>query len=384
MTSKALECAKTYQKVKIKICQRLKQNWPEDNRLPPINELALELGEGKMNTHRAIKELVKDGCLVTRPKLGTYLSDGSDGLKAKLDNIIQHSGNSRKDQPLTGKRIQVLLRKSAVKSRFLHSALEIFFSGLSDSGAIVQQGFYEDGEEDPFVQYSEMDAIVAFNPHLRSKLHCASSSQVFMGIDTMSNLVISQSDRYDCLGADDTQGSFLAGQYLKSLGLVDACFIGALDEINPNPSGYRTCSFMRLDGFTKGLGHPIKPEHLFRIANYGSSAAAQVVPQWLKLESRPSAIFTASDEIAFGFINGAYAHGLKPGKDYQIIGFDGQQVEADPEIGWITTIKTPMNEMASLAAKMLVERMQNPDMTPRRVCLGCSLVKGDTVIPRNP
>ena len=43
----------------------------------------------------------------------------------------------------------------------------------------------------------------------------------------------------------------------------------------------------------------------------------------MKLPEKPTAIFCYSDLTALGALNYAYDHGLKPGSDLDILGFDG-------------------------------------------------------------
>jgi LacI family transcriptional regulator len=90
-------------------------------------------------------------------------------------------------------------------------------------------------------------------------------------------------------------------------------------------------------------------------------------------------IFTVSDDIAFGFINGALSHNLRPGRDYQIIGMDGQQMGKELGIGTLTTVAAPIAEMGKMAAKLLVDRFSNPGRRSQRILLGCDLIDGNTV-----
>jgi DNA-binding LacI/PurR family transcriptional regulator len=187
-------------------------------------------------------------------------------------------------------------------------------------------------------------------------------------------------ERFDLVSVNDTQSSSLAGAYFKKLGWEDICFIGQYDR--SNPKSLEEVSQKRLMGLEKGLGRPIRPECQLRCYAHMDIYGAEAVSRWLNITPRPPAIFAASDDLAFGFINGAYAHGLTPGRDYQIIGFDGQQQSKDTGVGILTTVVVPMEDMGILGAQLLQARLKNPNRPTHQAFLGCHLLEGNTVVPK--
>jgi LacI family transcriptional regulator len=89
-------------------------------------------------------------------------------------------------------------------------------------------------------------------------------------------------------------------------------------------------------------------------------------------------VFAASDELAVGFVQGARDQGLMAGRDYQIIGFDRQQLGMDLPEGPLTTIEVPRVAMGVRGAELLTARLLDPDQPVHRTYLGCSLFEGKT------
>lgn len=72
---------------------------------------------------------------------------------------------------------------------------------------------------------------------------------------------------------------------------------------------------------------------------------------------RPTAVFCANDAIAIGALNAARRLRLRVPQDVSIVGFDDFPM-ADWELLQLTSVHTPASEMAALAAKLLIERIE--------------------------
>jgi len=212
------------------------------------------------------------------------------------------------------------------------------------------------------------------------QLNCL-PSQGLTVINPSAECTVTMSERFDLVAVDDSQGSLLAGEFLRSRGWQDVCFLGVKTAKDPSPFG--NLSLRRLKGLNLGLGTEIRPQWQLACPAYVDFSAAKCVLNWLNLSPRPSVIFAASDDLAYGFIYGALGHGLIPGKDYQIMGFDAQKKEPFDEDCVLTSIDIPIQEMGATAAKMLMKRLENPDATPQRTYLGCQLLEGNTVSNKN-
>jgi LacI family repressor for deo operon, udp, cdd, tsx, nupC, and nupG len=83
------------------------------------------------------------------------------------------------------------------------------------------------------------------------------------------------------------------------------------------------------------------------------AAAAHV---WAAMADRPTAVFTASDECAFGFISECYRLGFEVPRDVSVIGFDDVDF-AGHFIPPLTTIHQPRARLGHQAAERLVSAL---------------------------
>ena len=106
-------------------------------------------------------------------------------------------------------------------------------------------------------------------------------------------------------------------------------------------------------------------------------SGVRAAQQLLTKEHRPTAIFAANDEMAFGVMNVADALGIRVPEDLSVVGFDGTRF-ATFVIPSLSTIHRPSREMASLGASKLLafindgvdaarqfESMVSPKFVPR-------------------
>ncbi len=135
----------------------------------------------------------------------------------------------------------------------------------------------------------------------------------------------------------------------------------------------------RQQAFVEALAHhDLKLDKAY-IAEGGFTYESGVRAAGKLLESRPrpTAIFAANDEMAFGAMNVADSLGIKIPDDLSVVGFDGTKF-ATFVIPSLSTIRRPTAEMARLAAQKLLalvdegpdaarafESMVSPQFVPR-------------------
>jgi DNA-binding LacI/PurR family transcriptional regulator len=357
------------------------KEWQPNDRLPTIKDLARNLETGQSSTYQAVKELVREGILVSKPRLGTFVNDNLAAIKPKLEMMLQDKMAPAK-APLAGKKIQLITYKPAFTSHaFVPHAIDAFTQTITEAGGDISTTFIEDSIIDDMEPLLDKQAhgVAVFNPVYFLPTKCL-SNQVLTVIKPSCQCTIAATERFDLIAVDDTQGSMLAGEFFRQKGCKDVCFLGV--KYPTDPEHYDKVSAMRLEGLALGLGMPIRPEWQLSCISFGSFDAIPAIQDWLKLDPRPYAVFAASDDVAYGFIYGAIAHGLFPGKDFQIMGFDGQLDSPFADNVTLTSIAIPISEMGTVAAKTLMKRLKNPTLTPQRIYLGCKLFEGNTVISR--
>ena len=149
------------------------------------------------------------------------------------------------------------------------------------------------------------------------------------------------------IGAANWAGGLAATEHLLELGHR------RIGTITGSPAVL--CSQARLDGYRAALeraGIAFDPE-LVRTGDFHYESALTAASELLRLPDRPTAIFAASDVQAMGVYEAARQNGLRLPQDLSVVGFDDV-----PMAQWVspplTTLRQPLAEMATLAARTLL------------------------------
>lgn len=134
----------------------------------------------------------------------------------------------------------------------------------------------------------------------------------------------------------------------------------------------------RLQGFVdtyRKNGNPITDDRIITTSmtkkgGYEATTAA--------LATHPSAIFAINDEVAIGLYRGLREADLKIPGDISIVGYD------DIDLGEyiypkLTTVHQPAFEMGTNAARMIINRIEDPNEPIQQASLPVSLVERDSV-----
>lgn len=146
---------------------------------------------------------------------------------------------------------------------------------------------------------------------------------------------------------DDRRASHDLTAYLISLGHKDIAFVSGRE-------GTATTE-RRMGGFRdamKAAGIRIN-ENWVRSAGYEYHHALIAGEKILSGANRPTAIFAANDDMAAGVIAACYKLGLSVPDDVSVAGFDDSVIAS---VVWpqLTTVRQPIEEMASLAVSQLI------------------------------
>ena len=103
-------------------------------------------------------------------------------------------------------------------------------------------------------------------------------------------------------------------------------------------------------------------------------------PELLSLRRPPTAIFACSDRMALGVYESAAAKGLRIPHDLSVVGFDDL-----PEARWITptltTVRQPVREMGSTAARIALRLLVGESAGTERLELSTLLVERESSTP---
>lgn len=146
---------------------------------------------------------------------------------------------------------------------------------------------------------------------------------------------------------DDRQAAREMTDYLISLGHRDIAFVSGR-------AGTATTE-RRLGGFRDAMAgaNLTVNEDWVRSAGYEYHLALDAGEGILSGANRPTAIFAANDDMAAGVIAACYKLGLSVPGDVSVAGFDDSVIAT---VVWpqLTTVRQPIQEMASLAVQQLI------------------------------
>lgn len=114
----------------------------------------------------------------------------------------------------------------------------------------------------------------------------------------------------------------------------------------------------RLDGYKRAVlesGLAID-NNLMRGHSWSSADAATDTLYLLRLDDPPTAIFAASDDLAFSAIEVLREQGYRIPADVAVIGFDDTLVARDMRPP-LTTVRIPLGEVGRLAADLMLDQI---------------------------
>ncbi|GIX21893.1 MAG: LacI family transcriptional regulator [Gammaproteobacteria bacterium] len=219
-----------------------------------------------------------------------------------------------------------------------------------------------------FIDRSRVDGVVILPPlselqHLAEALREAGHRYVRLAsasIDDPRHIVVS----------DERAGVARVAEYLVGLGHRRIGFISG-------PKRFLSARERR-EGFEAGL-----QRHGLRLAEewvvegeYDFDSGKRAALELLRRPERPTAIFASNDDMAAGTIHAAAELGLRVPQDLSVAGFDDSKL-ASVLLPPLTTVRRPVKEMASLAARKLIETFTGGAEPPQS---GLTIVKPEVVI----
>jgi LacI family transcriptional regulator len=173
--------------------------------------------------------------------------------------------------------------------------------------------------------------------------------------------------RADYVGPDNVLGAELATRQLVANGHTRIAFIGGARSSSAHVE--------RFQGYSLALqrhGMPVIDEYVYPCA-VSANGGRTAIDSLLQLPQPPTAAFCYNDIVAHGVMLGLQAHGLMPGEVFDVIGFD----DIDEAAQWhpsLTTAAMPPKIIGREAARLLIERIDNPEGAPRHVILSPTLI----------
>lgn len=341
--------------------KQLGRRWQPGDRLPTVRELASEMNVSSGTVYRALQLMVQSGILMAKPRQGMFVSPQYTEARfrsAFLKNV--HTYPEPVHNFLAGKRAVIRFGSTTTHMFPARDAIE---SALIERGCVILQQHHSQ----PF-DHAQADCLVLINPGPDTHVTTSPDQPLVIVTSAAAGPTI-DATHYDCVSIDQHQAAALAGKFLRSAGCQEVCFLG---KIHPDTSAYETTSQARLNGFLSSWGN-LPEKYRLTTPFYSAIGGAQAAKKYVRFEPRPQGVFTATDELAAGFISGAEALGLRLWRDYHLVGFDGQAQLRDLSPKGVPSVMLPAELMGQYAVDMLLSRWANPSLPSRKLLLGCSL-----------
>ena len=221
-------------------------------------------------------------------------------------------------------------------------------------GDLMARRFYE----------TPVDGLIALAPSIHTDLIATFKE---MGIP----MVATSADSFDvgvpAVDVDDSRGAALATNHLIELGHKRIAHLAG--TMTQGDAVTRRDTFFKVMA-ENGLDVPgdFMPETGFDAVNAYSDAT-----RLLSLPKRPTAIFAATDYIAYWTIHAARDLGIAVPRELSVVGYDDAPISVDCSPS-ITTIRQPLEEMGSRAANLLFQLMSGMPVDVATVLMPAELV----------
>jgi DNA-binding LacI/PurR family transcriptional regulator len=187
-----------------------------------------------------------------------------------------------------------------------------------------------------------------------------------------------QSAAYPYVCIDDYEAGRLAMDHLISLGHRRIAMIGGTDPDQPNWPAVpgRTRAY---ETALRELGiHP--DPALTRVVDWGPLNAAQAMADILDSAAEPpTAVFTHSDELAFGALRTLRRRGLRVPEDVSVVGIDDHPMA---EVLELTTVAQNVREQGATAGRLVLDALRHTEAGPEAgVVAPVSLVARSSTAP---
>ena len=164
---------------------------------------------------------------------------------------------------------------------------------------------------------------------------------------------------FDCLYVDEGRGNAMAVEHLLHRGYRRIAFIGDMNTVNSRGMFIKTM---------KGHRAEVNPEYV-RLGKERLERGGYLrMKEILSLKELPDAVYASYDQMAVGAIHAIHEAGLRIPGDIAVMGLDDILV-AEYVDGGMTTVAAPYDDMASIAVRILMHRVEAPYSQPQQIAI---------------
>jgi LacI family transcriptional regulator len=226
---------------------------------------------------------------------------------------------------------------------------------------------YNNKEYSRFLAEERVDGLIIFNSTVKDRgllLKLVSQEVPFVLVESYLS-----EPRANCVWVENIHGGYLATKHLIESGYTRIAFIAGEFEFQ--------ISLDRLEGYKKALQEAnidFQPEFV-TTGNYTSEAGYKAMKNLLEYTPRCTAVFAASDDMAFGALKAINEAGLKVPEDIAVVGYDDIEF-CEYTNPTLTTIRQPRYVMGEKAMSILVSILKNKQKPSigKKICLMPELI----------
>ncbi|MEU2609986.1 LacI family DNA-binding transcriptional regulator [Micromonospora sp. NPDC007271] len=301
-------------------------------------------------------------------------SDVAPGTRERVEELLHHHGYRRRGSRTVRRANLVDLVFNDLDSPW---AVEII-RGVEDVGhaagvgTVVSAIHSESTSTSQWLQNLRArasDGVIVVTSHLSSPVQ-AQLRRLNVPVVVVDPAGVPATD-VPTIGATNWAGGLSATEHLLALGHRRIGFVAG--------PAHLLCSRARLDGYRAALeaaGIPVD-DRLVQSGDFYHASGFAAGSTLLDLDDPPTAIFAASDQMAFGVYEAVRRRGLRVADDVSVVGFDDL-----PEARWasppLTTVRQPLVEMGRLAARTVLRLGQGEKIESPRFELATELMVRDS------
>lgn len=177
----------------------------------------------------------------------------------------------------------------------------------------------------------------------------------------------------DSVRADPGDGVRLGFKHLVDTGHRNICFVNC-------PQTFRS-SYVRYDALqavSQETGVEIKPDWVLDSTQNNGKGAYDTFKTFWEAGNRPDAVLTANGHLALGAMRYLYEQNVRVPEDISIVAYEDSSISgyATPAL---TTVNIHKEQMGAIAARCLLDRLQNPNKDVEAIIVPADLVIRDSV-----
>lgn len=176
------------------------------------------------------------------------------------------------------------------------------------------------------------------------------------------------------IDVENETAGYLGTRHLLDCGYKRIAFLGGppLSHVTLRYQGY--CRALAERGLTPDPACCLGGE-------YTTEGGYRAMCAFAALENPPDAVFSCNDRTALGVLRRVHELGLRVPDDFGIMGFNDDETAAWPEFN-LTTIRQPVDYMGGLAAKILLEQIeQGSNAMPQKIQIYPQIIPRGTTRP---